>query len=100
VVKPLRSRVLKPDPAPSEANNKTSYAPRYTRMSLSTVPSPLPAFPAMGGRPVPADELLARAEANGRKRDEHEEKDKVRNPDKYVPKTKKDQDTALDFYQL
>jgi hypothetical protein len=44
----------------------------------------------MGGRSVPADELLARAEANGYKRGEHEEKDEVRNPDMYVPETKKD----------
>jgi hypothetical protein len=54
----------------------------------------------MGGRPVPADGLLARAEANRCKRGEHEEKDEVRNPDKYVPKTKKDQDTTLGLYQL
>jgi hypothetical protein len=45
----------------------------------------------MGGRPVPADGLLA----NRCKRGEHEEKDKVRNLDKYELKTKKDQDNIV-----
>src|SRR5271170_1460893 len=47
-------------------------------MSLSPF-SPLPAFPAMGRRRVTADELLARAEANGYKKGKHKEKDAVRN---------------------
>jgi hypothetical protein len=62
--------------------------------------SPLPAFPAMGRRRVTADELLARAEANGYKKGKHKEKDAVRNHHKHVDNTKKDQNMVLDRYML
>ena len=62
--------------------------------------SPLPAFPAMGRRRVTADELLARAEANGYKKGKHKEKEAVRNHHKHVDNTKKDQNAVLDRYVL
>lgn len=42
-----------------------------------------------------ADELWARAEANGYKRGVYSEIDKVRNAEKYVSKAKKDHDRTL-----
>jgi hypothetical protein len=47
-----------------------------------------------------ADELLARAEANGYKEGEHREEDAVRDRHKHMEKTIRDQDTALDRYVL
>lgn len=54
----------------------------------------------MGRRRVTADELLARAEANGYKKGKHKEKDAVWNRHKHVDNTKKDQTTVLDRYVL
>jgi hypothetical protein len=54
----------------------------------------------MGRRRVTADELLARAEANGYKKGKHKEKDAVRNHHKHVDNTKKDQTMVLDRYML
>jgi len=54
----------------------------------------------MGRRCVTADELLARAEANGYKKGKHKEKDEVRNHHKHVDNTKKDQNMVLDRYML
>jgi hypothetical protein len=55
----------------------------------------------MGRRRVTADGLLARAEANGYQGGKHEKKkDEVRNCNKPVDTTKKDQDPALDGYVL
>jgi hypothetical protein len=51
-------------------------------------------------RTVAADDLLAQAEANGYKRGEHKEQDKVRDRHKHVDKTKKDQNAALNRYVL
>jgi hypothetical protein len=47
---------------------------------------------------ITADELLARAEANGYKRRVRKEKDEVLNRYKHVRKTKKDQNMALNSY--
>jgi hypothetical protein len=52
------------------------------------------------GRKLNADQLLARAEANGYKRGQHKEGDEARNRFKHVDKTKKDQNAALDRYVL
>jgi hypothetical protein len=49
----------------------------------------------MQKRPVTADELLARAEANSHKRGKHQEKDEVRDGYKHVKKTQYDQNAAL-----
>jgi hypothetical protein len=49
---------------------------------------------------VAADNLLAQTEANGYKRGEHKEQDKVRDRYKHFDKTKKDQNAALDRYVL
>jgi hypothetical protein len=54
----------------------------------------------MGQRDVTADELLARAEANGYKRGAHKVADEVRGQEKHVKKTKKDQDRTLRRYVL
>jgi hypothetical protein len=51
-------------------------------------------------RTVAADDLLAQAEANGYKRGEHKEQDKVRDRHKHVDKTKKDQNAALNRFVL
>lgn len=53
----------------------------------------------MGQRNVTAEELLARAEANGYKRAAHEVADEVRGREKHVKKTK-DQDRTLRRYVL
>jgi hypothetical protein len=74
--------------------------PPLLRSYVPSSPSPLPAFPAMGRRRVTADELLARAEANGYKKGKHKEKDAVRNRHKHVDNTKKDQNMVLDRYVL
>ena len=47
-----------------------------------------------------ADELLARAEANGYREGEHREEDVVCHHHKHVEKTLRDQDTSLDRYVL
>ncbi|KIW11740.1 hypothetical protein PV08_09012 [Exophiala spinifera] len=49
----------------------------------------------MGRQKATTDELWARAEANGYKRGAHDETDKVRDAEKYVSKTEKDQDRTL-----
>jgi hypothetical protein len=54
----------------------------------------------MGRRNVTADELLARAEANGYKRGARKEKDCVCDRHKHNDKTKNDQDAALKRYVL
>lgn len=51
-------------------------------------------------RTVAAGDLLTQAEANGYKRGEHKEQDKVRERHKHVEKTKKDQNAALNRYVL
>ena len=52
------------------------------------------------GRRTTAAELLAQAEAKGYKRGAHAELDQVRNREKHVKKTKKDQDATLHRYVL
>jgi hypothetical protein len=52
----------------------------------------------MGRQNATADELWARAEANGYKKGVHTEVDKVRDAEKYVSKTKKDHDRTLQRY--
>jgi hypothetical protein len=52
----------------------------------------------MGGRKLTADELAARAEANGYKRGEHQEEDQLCDNNRHVDKTIKDQDAALNRY--
>jgi hypothetical protein len=47
-----------------------------------------------------ADELLARAEANGYEMGAHKEKDEVQHYYKYTPRIAKNHDTALDCYVL
>jgi len=47
-----------------------------------------------------ADELLARAEANGYKEGEHREEDAAWDNEKHGDKTKRDQDKALKRYVL
>jgi hypothetical protein len=54
----------------------------------------------MGRRRVTANELLARAEANGYKKGKHKEKDAVRNRHRHADNTKKDQNAVLDCYVL
>jgi hypothetical protein len=54
----------------------------------------------MGRRRVTTEELLARAEANRYKKEEHKAEDKVRGGDNYVDKIKKDQGATLDRYVL
>lgn len=54
----------------------------------------------MARKTVAASDLLAQAEANGYKKGKHREQDKVRHRDKYVDKTKKDHDAALNRYVL
>jgi hypothetical protein len=54
----------------------------------------------MGGRKLTADELAARAEANGYKRGEHQEEDQRCDNNRHVDKTIKDQDVALNRYVL
>jgi hypothetical protein len=54
----------------------------------------------MGRKRATADELLARAEANGYKEGGHREEDAVCDHDKHGKKTKRDQDTALERYVL
>ncbi|KAN0086961.1 hypothetical protein V8E54_000649 [Elaphomyces granulatus] len=45
-----------------------------------------------------AEELFARAKANGYQRGAHREKDSIRDDNKHREKTKKDQDRYLDVY--
>lgn len=52
------------------------------------------------GRQATAEELLAQAEARGYKRGAHAECDQVRNREKHVKKTIKDQDRTLQRYVL
>jgi hypothetical protein len=51
-------------------------------------------------RKATAEELLARAESNGYKREAHREKDSVRGEKRHINKIKKDQNAALDRYIL
>jgi hypothetical protein len=53
----------------------------------------------MRKKPVIADELFARAEANGYRRGQHLE-DQTRDGHKHVENTKKDQEAALRRYVL
>ena len=46
-----------------------------------------------------AEELLAQAKANGYERGAHWEKDSIRNANRYVKKTKKNQDCFLRLYE-
>lgn len=52
----------------------------------------------MGPEKDITDELWARAEANGYQRGAHTEVDKIRDAEKYISKTKKDQDRTLQRY--
>jgi hypothetical protein len=52
------------------------------------------------GRKQTADELSARAKANGYKRGAHREEDSRRDRNKHKDDTIKDQDGALDLYVL
>ena len=52
------------------------------------------------GRRATAEELLAQAEAKGYKRGAYADCDQVRNREKHVKKTKKDQDRTLRRYVL
>ena len=54
----------------------------------------------MGRRCVTADELLARAEANGYKEGRHKEEDAVLDHHKHVEKTKRNQNRTLNRYVL
>jgi hypothetical protein len=54
----------------------------------------------MGRRRVTVDELLARAEANGYKREEHKEKTRFGTVINIWAKIKKDQNAALNRYVL
>jgi hypothetical protein len=51
-------------------------------------------------RKATVDELEARAESNGYKREIYREKDSVRNDGKHNDKTKKNQNVVLDYYVL
>ena len=53
----------------------------------------------MCGRMLTADELAARAEANGYKRGEHQE-DQFCDNNRHLGKTQKDQDAALNCHIL
>jgi hypothetical protein len=55
---------------------------------------------AMARKKIIAEELSARARANGYQRGAHRDKDGLRDRNKHVDKVKKDQDTALDRYVL
>ena len=89
------------DPAPAEAH-EMSFSPYFDCYATVGVLSshPLPSVATMGKGNVTADELLARAQANGYKRGEHREKDQARDGYKHVEKTKKDQNAALNRYVL
>ena len=54
----------------------------------------------MGRQPLCADQLLARANANGYKRGAHKEQDQIRGKEKHIAKTKKDQDATLKRYVM
>ena len=54
----------------------------------------------MARKKITADELSARARANGYRRGAHRDKDSLRDRNKHVDKVKKDQDAALDRYVL
>jgi hypothetical protein len=60
------------------------------RTSLPAVSSPLPAFPAMGRRPVTADELWLEPKPTGTREGSIERKTRLRNRDDYGDKIKKD----------
>ena len=55
---------------------------------------------AMARKKTTADELSARAKANGYQRGAHRDKDSLRDQNKHVDKVKKDQDAALHRYVL
>jgi hypothetical protein len=66
---------------------------------LTTLPC-LFAVATMGRREATVSELVAQAEFNGYKRRAHKEKDIMRRREKYVKKTKKDQDATLKRFIL
>lgn len=54
----------------------------------------------MTNRKPTADELIARAAANGYRRGAHREHDEIRHREKHVKKTKRDQDATLGRYVM
>ena len=54
----------------------------------------------MARKKITADELSARARANGYQRGAHRDKDGLRDRNKHVDKVKRDQEAALDRYVL
>ena len=54
----------------------------------------------MASHRITAEELLARAESNGYKKEAHWEEDCKQDERKHVDKTKNDQNSALDRYVL
>ena len=82
---------------PSSSLSYPAFSVLDSSVPLATAPRPF--RPACHGRPT-ADELLARAEANGYKEGRHKEEDEVLDYHKHVEKTKRNQNRALNRYVL
>ena len=96
---PLRLALVDPTDRYSRVWKPVDQLRVLSRFFSLLLPLPTATFSTtMAKRKVTAEELEARAESNGHRRETHREKDSARDDGKHNDKTKKNQNVVLDRY--